>query len=62
MTGLPDSILIALWAVALWAVGSCWALALAAWLIDGTRGAVLPLVSGGVPAGAAEWIFRRDRR
>lgn len=57
MTGLPDSILIALWVV-----GSCWAVALVAWLFDGATGAVLPLVIGGVLAGVAEWIFRRDHR
>jgi hypothetical protein len=57
MTGLPDSILIAFWVV-----GSCWAVALVAWLIEGTTGAVLPLVIGGVLAGAAEWIIRRNHR
>lgn len=57
MTGLPDSILIALWVV-----GSCWAVALVAWLFDAATGVVLPLVIGGVLAGAAEWIFRRDHR
>ena len=54
MTGLPDSILIALWVV-----GSCWAVALVARL---SEGAVLPLVIGGVPAGATEGIFRRNHR
>lgn len=57
MTGLPDSILIALWVV-----GLCWAVALVAWLIDGTAGTVLPLVIGGALAGAAEWFFRRSHR
>lgn len=67
MTGLPDSILIALWVGALWVVtlgvvGSCWAAALAAWLFEGTASAALPLIIGGALAGAAEWIFRRDHR
>lgn len=62
MTGLPDSIFIAPCVVTLEVVGSCRAVALAAWLFEGTASTALPLVMGGVLAGAAERIFRRDHR
>jgi hypothetical protein len=53
MTGIPDST-----AIALWVVGSCWAVSLVAYLFDGPTDIVFPLVAFGVLTGAAEWIVR----
>jgi hypothetical protein len=57
MTGIPDSL-----AIALWVVGSCWALAIIAYLIGGYEEFILPLVAFGILTGAAEWVLRRNAK
>jgi hypothetical protein len=57
MTGIPDSL-----AIALWVVGSCWALAIIAWLIGGYEELIFPLVGLGILTGAAEWVLRRKAK
>lgn len=53
MGRLPDSLVIALWVV-----GSCWALAVIAYIVGETE-LILPLVVFGVLTGIAEWILRQ---
>jgi len=57
MTGIPDSL-----AIALWVVGSCWVLSIIAFLIGGYEEFILPLVAFGVLTGAAEWALRRKAK
>jgi hypothetical protein len=54
MERLPDSL-----AIALWVVGSCWALAIVAYVFGASRGWILPLVALGILTGIAEWVMRR---
>jgi hypothetical protein len=53
LPGLPGSIVIALWVV-----GSCWAVVLVAYLFDVADGLVFPLVIFGVATGIAEYMKR----
>ncbi|MBS0531793.1 MAG: hypothetical protein JSS22_20745 [Proteobacteria bacterium] len=55
MTPLPNSL-----SIALWVVGSCWALAAIARLTDSETG-VVSLVAIGALTGLAEWLVRRQR-
>jgi hypothetical protein len=57
MARLPDSL-----AIALWIVGSCWALAIATYAFDGSKELILPLTVLGVLTGIAEWVLRRKAR
>jgi hypothetical protein len=61
MTGLPDSTPDSL-AIALWVVGSCWAVAVVAYLFDAADGLVVPLVLFGTLTGVAELLLRRKPR
>jgi hypothetical protein len=54
MGRLPNSI-----AIALWIVGASWALAFLAYVFDGPRELILPLVALGALTGIAEWYMRR---
>jgi hypothetical protein len=54
MTGLPASL-----SIALWIVGSCWAVAAVAYLFDAATGLVFPLLVLGVVTGFVEWLVRR---
>jgi hypothetical protein len=56
MTGLPDSL-----SIALWIVGSCWAVAAVAYLFDAATGLVFPLLVLGLVTGFAEWLVRRKQ-
>jgi hypothetical protein len=57
MARLPDSL-----AIALWIAGSCWALAIAASALGGSKELLLPLMVLGVLTGIAEWILRRKAK
>ena len=57
MTRLPDSL-----AIALWVVGSCWALAIAAYALGGPSELILPLTVFGVLTGVAEWVLRKKAK
>jgi hypothetical protein len=57
MARLPDSL-----AIALWVVGSCWALAIAAYAFGGSKELLLPLMVLGVLTGIAEWVLRRKAK
>jgi hypothetical protein len=54
MDRLPDSL-----AIAMWVVGSCWALAVLTYVIGAPREWILPLVVLGILTGIAEWFMRR---
>jgi len=54
MERLPDSL-----AIALWIVGSCWALAIVAYVFDASMEWILPLFMLGLLTGIAEWVLRR---
>lgn len=54
MDRLPNSL-----TIALWVVGSCWALAVIAYAIGASRELILPLVVLGILTGTAEWVIRR---
>jgi hypothetical protein len=57
LSKLPHSL-----AIALWVVGSSWAVMIAAYLLDADTGLVVPLVLFGTLTGAAEWMMRgRDK-
>ena len=56
MTGLPNSLLIAIWTV-----GACWAVVAVACLFGFAVRPLLPLVLIGTATGAAEWFLRRQR-
>jgi hypothetical protein len=55
MKRLPDSLVIALWGV-----GSCWLVAIMAYLLGGPTELIAPLVLLGIFTGLAEWSFRRQ--
>jgi hypothetical protein len=57
MAGIPTSTMIALWVTA-----SCWAVSLIAYLCDGPRDLVVPLVSLGALTGVAEWVMRSQQK
>jgi hypothetical protein len=57
MARLPDSL-----AIALWVVGSCWALAIAAYAFGGSTELLLPLTVLGVLTGIAEWVLGRKAK
>jgi hypothetical protein len=52
---LPNSL-----EIALWVIGSCWAVAIAAYVFGGSLELILPLVALGVLTGVAEWYMRRN--
>ena len=54
MAGLPNAL-----AIALWIVGSCWAVAGLAWLVDAETEFLGSLVVFGVVTGPVEWWLRR---
>jgi hypothetical protein len=54
MDRLPDSL-----AIAMWVVGSCWVLAVLAYVIGAPREWILPLVVLGILTGIGEWFMRR---
>ena len=55
MARLPDTP-----AIALWITGSCWILALLAYLLGGSAEWMLPFFMLGTLTGIAEWIMRRN--
>ena len=55
MAGIPTSTMIALWVTA-----SCWILI--AYLCDGPRDLVVPLVTLGALTGVAEWVMRDQQK
>jgi len=57
MEKLPDSL-----AIGLWITGSCWALALVAYLFGASTEWLLPLFMLGLLTGVAEWYLRRNTR
>jgi hypothetical protein len=57
MTRLPDSL-----AIAVWVVGSCWALAIAAYALGGPSELILPLTVFGGLTGVAEWVLRKKAK
>jgi predicted metal-binding membrane protein len=54
MEKLPESL-----EIAIWIVGSCWALAILAYLIGASMEWVLPIFIFGLLTGIAEWFVRR---
>jgi predicted metal-binding membrane protein len=54
MEKLPESL-----AIAIWIVGSCWALAILVYLIGAPMEWVLPIFIFGLLTGIAEWFLRR---
>jgi hypothetical protein len=54
MERIPDSL-----AIALWVTGSCWFLALLAYVLGASTEWLLPLFVFGALAGIAEWVTRR---
>jgi hypothetical protein len=57
MTGLPDSL-----SIALWLVGSIWLVGIVAWLGDAPGELVVATFVVGLLTGAVEWRARRMRR
>jgi hypothetical protein len=57
MDRLPDSL-----AIALWIVGSCWALAIVAYAFGASTEWIFPLFMFGVFTGIAEWVLRRKAK
>jgi hypothetical protein len=57
MARLPDSL-----AIALWIVGSCWALAIAAYAFGGSNELLFPLMVLGMLTGIAEWVLGRKSK
>ncbi len=57
MNRLPDSR-----AIALWVVGSCWALAVLAYVFGGPMELIIPLFAVGVLTGIAEWVIRQKQK
>jgi predicted metal-binding membrane protein len=57
MERLPESS-----SIALWIVGSCWALAIVAYAFGASREWILPLFMLGLLTGIAEWILRRKSK
>jgi len=57
LSKLPHSL-----AIALWVVGSSWAVMIAAYLLGAETGVVIPLVLLGMITGMTEWMMRgRDK-
>jgi hypothetical protein len=54
MAKLPDTL-----AIALWITGSCWILALLAYLLGGSTEWIFALFMLGTLTGIAEWVMRR---
>lgn len=54
MTGLPDSL-----AIALWCVGSIWAVGLVAYFTDAGSEVVLATATFGITAAVSEFVVRR---
>ena len=54
MAGIPNAL-----AIALWIVGSCWAIAAFAWLLNAETDFLTPLVAFGAVTGTLEWWLRR---
>jgi hypothetical protein len=54
MTTHPDSL-----TIALWITGSCWILAILAYLLGGSVEWILPLFLLGALTGIAEWVLRQ---
>jgi len=48
--------------IALWIVGSCWLLAILAYLLGASREWIVPLFVLGLLTGIAEWVVRRKPR
>jgi hypothetical protein len=57
MDRLPNSL-----SIALWVVGSCWFVAIVAYVFDGTRELIIPLVAFGALTGVAEWYLRQSSK
>jgi hypothetical protein len=57
MGQLPDSL-----AIAVWIVGSCWAVAIVAYISGASTEFLFPLFLFGLISGMAEWVLRRDQR
>jgi len=57
MERIPHSL-----SIALWVAGSCWFLAILAYIFDGPRDLILPLVALGILTGVAEWYMRRNAK
>jgi hypothetical protein len=57
MTGIPNST-----AIALWVVGSCWAVSLIGYLLGQPADLVFPLLTFGALTGVAEWVARSKQR
>lgn len=57
MERLPDSL-----AIAFWLVGSCWLLAIIAYVLDASMEWMLPRFMLGLVTGLAEWVMRRTTR
>ena len=57
MARLPDSL-----AIALWIVGSCWALAIAGYAFGGSKELLFPLIVLGMLTGIAEWVLGRKSK
>jgi hypothetical protein len=55
MERLPDSL-----AIAVWITGSCWLLAMLAYVLGGSTEWVLPVFLLGLFTGIAEWFKRRE--
>jgi hypothetical protein len=56
MDRYPESL-----SIALWIVGSSWALALVAYVFGASREWLLPLFMFGLLTGLAEWVLRRKK-
>jgi hypothetical protein len=54
MERLPESL-----SIALWIVGSCWALVIVGYVFGASREWLLPLFMLGLLTGIAEWVLRR---
>ena len=54
MAGIPNAL-----AIALWIVGSCWAIAALAWLLNAETDFLTLLVAFGAVTGTLEWWLRR---
>jgi hypothetical protein len=57
MGQIPDSL-----AIAVWIVGSCWAVAIVAYIFGASTKFLFPLFLFGLISGVAEWVFRRGQR
>jgi len=57
MERLPESL-----SIALWMVGSCWALAILAYVFGASTEWILPLFMLGLLTGIAEWVMRRKAK